>query len=464
MTNQLLSPVPPLSREEIANIEVGHTTVSPAIAATLVALFLAFVAAVPLVEWTSGWRASDRDTAALAWGRLPALPREIASTLQRVGDASAWTRTVAANRTVLATLEAFESALEDESRLGRLLRPPTQVLFSRWLGVGNERVYRGREGWLFYRPDVEYVTGRGFLQPSELERRVAAADSWSEPPQPDPRPVILQMARDLAARGIALVVMPTPVKATIHPGKLAGAYAGWSTPVQNPSYTALIEELTEAGVLVFDPARAFVDARLGAGRAPYLSTDTHWRPETVQLAARLLRDFLKRHVSLPAVPPAGFRTVRRAVQNVGDAALMLDLPPGQRLYPPESVFLRRVLAPDGTKWQPSRSADVLLLGDSFTNIYSLASMRWGDSAGFAEQLSYELQRPVDRIVQNDDGAFATRAMLRRGLGGGADRLAGKRVVIYQFATRELAIGDWNVISLNPGATRDRLEPSSPNAW
>ena len=34
-----------------------------------------------------------------------------------------------------------------------------------WLGAGNERVYPGRDGWLFYRPDVEYVTGRGFLDP-----------------------------------------------------------------------------------------------------------------------------------------------------------------------------------------------------------------------------------------------------------------------------------------------------------
>jgi hypothetical protein len=46
-------------------------------------------------------------------------------------------------------------------------------------------------------------------------------------------------------------------------------------------------------------------------------------------------------------------------------------------------------------------------------------------------------------------------MLRRGLGGRADRLAGKRLVIYQFATRELAIGDWKVIPLDGGAAGHR---------
>ncbi|MPZ18871.1 MAG: hypothetical protein GEV06_13295 [Luteitalea sp.] len=465
MVDQVASQMPELSREEIARIEVGHTTVRPAVVHTLVVLFVAFVIAVPLFEWQGIVKASDTDVSEPAWSRLGGLPREISLALAQTEAASAWGRTVTANRTVLAQLESFENALEDESRLGRVLRPLAQIVLSRWLGVGNERVYRGREGWLFYRPDVEYVTGRGFLRPAELERRVAAADAWTAPPQPDPRVAILQLARDLEARGIALVVMPTPVKATIQPEKLAGAYADWSTPLQNPSYTAFIEELTEAGVLVFDPSQAFVDARVTGGRAPYLSTDTHWRPETLQLAATLLTDFVKRHVSLPAVPPAGYRTVRRAVQNVGDIALMLDLPPGQLLYPPESVFLRRVLAPDGRKWQPSRSADVLLLGDSFTNIYSLASMRWGDSAGFAEQLSYELQRPVDRIVQNDDGAFATRALLRRGLGARSDRLAGKHVVIYQFATRELAIGDWRVIPLDRRAEGDRPEARArANAW
>jgi len=80
-------------------------------------------------------------------------------------------------------------------------------------------------------------------------------------------------------------------------------------------------------------------------------------------------------------------------------------------------------------------------------MYSLATLGWGESAGFAEQLSYTLQRPIDRIVQNDQGAHATRGLLARELGRGADRLAGKRVVIWQFAARELAFGDWRVIQL-----------------
>jgi hypothetical protein len=46
--------------------------------------------------------------------------------------------------------------------------------------------------------------------------------------------------------------------------------------------------------------------------------------------------------------------------------------------------------------------------------------------------------PVDRIAQDGSGAFATREVLQRD----PDRLTGKRLVVYQFAARELTIGDW----------------------
>jgi alginate O-acetyltransferase complex protein AlgJ len=126
---------------------------------------------------------------------------------------------------------------------------------------------------------------------------------------------------------------------------------------------------------------------------------------------------------------------------------MLDLPGDQALYPAETVRTRRILSPDGMPWRPSRDADVIVLGDSFSNIYALASMNWGESAGLVEQLSYVLRRPLDRVVQNDDASFATRAALARPLPGGASRLTGKRLVIYQFASRELAFGDWQMIEL-----------------
>ena len=116
---------------------------------------------------------------------------------------------------------------------------------------------------------------------------------------------------------------------------------------------------------------------------------------------------------------------------------------------------------DGGPWRASPGAEVLLLGDSFSNVYSdRAAFRserlgegfdWGEQAGLAEQLSYTLQRPVDRIARNAGGADAAPADLAREVAraaaAGEDRLAGVRVVVWQFAERELAQGDWKSIAL-----------------
>lgn len=433
-----------LSREDVARRDLGHTAVAPSTVRILMAVFLMMIGMVPIAE-LAVVRTRSGDGNATAWSHLAELPGKIRSHLDlartQAENSGLWQLIVSTNRIVLAGLSGFERTLEDESLIGRSLRPPAQVVMTGWLGAGNERVYPGRDGWLFYRPDVEYITGRGFLDPARLRQRIAGAPEWTAPPEPDPRQAIAQLKRELEARGITLVVMPTPPKPGVHPERLTSRYANSAGVLQNPSYLALVADLRRDGVLVFDPSDALAAAR---STGPlYLATDTHWRPETMEVVAERLGAFISAHVTLPAAADPGYRIERVERRNSGDIARMLDLPENSALFPPEAVWLARVLLPDGSLWRSSRDADVLVLGDSFSNIYALESMGWGTSAGFVEQLSYTLRRPVDRLVQNDEAAFATRAMLQRQ----PDRLDGKRVVVYQFAARELAFGDWKVIPL-----------------
>jgi hypothetical protein len=435
------------SREETARVEVGHTNVTPRVAEALVVCFLVLVAALPVVD-LAGAPASAQPG---AWSHLVA---EGPADAPRVtGEPAAarfsffWDHLVPANRAVLTRISRFESALEDESPVGRLLRPPAQAVLSGGLGAGNERVYVGRDGWLYYRPDVEYVTGRGFLDPAGMRRRVAASSEFETPPAPDPRPAIRRFAGDLSARGVVLIVMPTPVKPTVHPERLTRRAAGVDTPVQNGSYTAFVEELQSVGILVFDPAPRLLEGARDTGEPQYLSTDTHWRPEAMQREARRLAAFIRDRVALPPQPSPGYTTEPREARQAGDTVLMLDLPGSQRLYPPETVALDFVVDAEGHPWRPTPGADVLVLGDSFSNIYSLPGMGWGEAAGFVEQLSVALVRPVDRLVQNDQGARATRDLLVRELRANPGRLSGVRVLVWQFATRELGFGDWAVLPL-----------------
>jgi hypothetical protein len=88
-------------------------------------------------------------------------------------------------------------------------------------------------------------------------------------------------------------------------------------------------------------------------------------------------------------------------------------------------------------------------------------MNWGCAAGLAEQLSFALNRPVDAILRNDDGAYATREILSRELAQGEDRLAGKKIVVWQFAARELAVGDWKLLDMTLTQSREPADGPPP---
>ena len=143
----------------------------------------------------------------------------------------------------------------------------------------------------------------------------------------------------------------------------------------------------------------------------------------------------------------------RTVANTGDIARILYAGEPTDLFDPEEVDLRAVATPERSEGE---RPEVLFLGDSFANIYSLGEMGWGTEAGLVEQLEAELRRPIDRIVINDGGSHATRRQLSWDLRSGRDRLSGVKLVLYQFADRELSFGDWRHYDLRVGTQREAV--------
>ena len=453
-----------LSREDVAKIEIGRTDIPRWLSRVLVVFLLLTIYAVPAIQHA-------RDIQAHLAGQRPApWPQcyDIFGGLPGAADVFARTeggfldRLFAANRSILRDIHAYEDTLSQESLLNEWLLPPAQEFMTGQLGAGNEKVYIGRGGWLFYRPGIDHVTGPSFLDPRQLARRAKPGSDGGPPIRSDPRPAILQFRDQLAERGIRLIIVPTPDKATVHPERFSGRYLDFEAlrrPVLNPSLTWFQAEMTNKGIMVFDPTPILMGAKVPVSEPPpgfvptpqFLATDTHWRPEAVELVAAELRKFIVHNVKL--TPPARpVVHVRRALEvtALGDLVATLGLPKDQTLYRPETVCLNQVLSEKGAIWDADPLADVLLLGDSYSNIYSMDALGWGFSAGLAEQLSHQLARPLDRIVRNDDGAFATRATLARELATGRDRLAGKKLVIWQFAARELSFGDWKLLDMRLG--------------
>lgn len=430
--------------EAQAQREVGHTRVGDAVARALAALFALTVVLIPLLE-----PLVEHRTEAARDADAPDVFEPFRSLAQRLPETvrlATRGRLVTANRHLLAALDDFEDRLEEGSWLRDRLLPATQTVTSAWLGLGNEQAYVGRDRWLFYRVDVDYVTGPGFLRPDVLRRRRRSGESWESPPQPDPVPALVDFERQLAARGIRLLVMPTPVKPTIEPDRLSRRTPSSLAPVQNPSFAELVQRLRTRGIEIFDPAPLLAVAKEMEDGHQYLRTDTHWRPEAVD---RVARELASRIEALVELDPATAGLFRRevTVEGRGDIVAMLRLPDGQELFPPERVALQRVLDWEGASAIGDRGAEILLLGDSFSNVYSDPTLGWGAGAGLAEQLAYHLQRQVDKIALNAGGAAATRRALARRLSAEPDRLDTIEIVIYQFATRELAIGDWELVEV-----------------
>lgn len=441
-----------------AHAEVGRTAISRSVALVLSGLLLVATASVSLTQlWLAPqvWRVGSGATG-IAGHAVPA-DTFVAQVVTR-------------NRRLLEIIAAVTDQVDNESLLARHLRPVVQLLITRLAGAGNERVYVGQDGWLFFANDVHHVVGPGFLEEAQLARRAASGNTLTAAPQPDPRPALLAFNDALTDRGITLVLMPTPVKPAIHPEQLTSRAAG--APLRNLSFDQFRDEMQAAGVLLFDPAPVLAATR-AVGSPVYLTGDTHWRPHAMEAVATALAEFLEQEATLGPRGPTALVTRAITVSDQGDTLDLLGLPAGWSPSATDTVTTRQVTTPDGDVWQPSRGAEVLLLGDSFSNIYSVESMGWGRGAGLAEHLSLALARPIDRVAQNDNGAFATRAALARDLTQNPDRLAATRVVVYQFAARELSQGDWRladlgtdsrsasgVVSPNEGLAATVLSPTS----
>jgi alginate O-acetyltransferase complex protein AlgJ len=423
------------SREEEAEQALKSTFLAPGACMLLVTLFLLTLAIVPVLQLVTELQTRRAGNSAPMFEVFNVLPTW-AKICNAHNPAELWNLWPRADE-----LKSAEKAMENQSIVSIWLRSRIQWILTGFLHAGTEQVYPGRDGWLFYRADVDYVTGPPFLDAAQLKRRAKEAGV-----QPDPVTAIADFRNQLATRGIDLIVMPVPAKPTVD-GEMLAARARQSEPLQNASFADFKARLQRDGVRVFDPAPLLMERKAATSGAPlYLETDTHWRPETMEFVAGKLAGFIGSPSSLQS---AGLRVLDKQIAACGDILQMLKLPATQTIYLPQKITIKQVLE-GNMQWCATRDARVLLLGDSFCNIFSLEPMGWGESAGFAEHLSRAMGgQPLDCILRNSDAAFATREILSRDLACGRDRLAGKKLVVWEFAVRELMFGNWKLLDIKP---------------
>lgn len=325
--------------------------------------------------------------------------------------------------------------LEDQERLTRVA------------GLGNQRVLAGQDDWLYYRSDLDAIHGKGpgYDEPVSVAReRVESA--WRSPV-----PVVKAFADELSSRGIRLILVPVPTKPMVCREGL-GLPGGSDPPAV---FTQVMEDLTAAGVEVVDLFPLLRELPADADR--FLKQDTHWTPAFMSGTARLLADRIAAAGMERGVLEARIEPIAR--ESGGDLVGMLGVK-----MDGEQVTLQRVVNEnDGTLLASDPASPVVVLGDSFVNIFEDPSLGFADGekesigAGFSSHLAASLARPVHTIAINGGGASAVREAFATLTG---EVIAKKKIVVWLLSSRDLLLAEiparragieWREVTL-PAAT------------
>jgi len=422
-----------MNREEIAEQEIGKTEISPKWAAVLVLFFLLTLLLIPGIQIAAWVRSSNDALTQFPMLRATTLPLKAVQAAEET-HASLWKDLKAGNRLMLSEISSIENELDEVSVFGKTVRPFVQEVLLK-LGWGTEKVLPGEHDWLFFKPAVDSLTGPPFLDKRVEKQRVLKSASWEQAPTPDPIPAISQFAAALRKADIELILLPIPVKAGVVPERFS---RGLRTDhvLHNSSWPEFLSRLEAHRVRIES-----IDETLKKNTQPFLKTDTHWTWEAMDEVAQGLAEKLQAKAVLTQ---ATFEEKTEKIVHRGDLFHMLPMLSTSR-FPKEEIEIHSVRRPN----PDHGNASILLLGDSFSNIFSEASLGWGAHAGLAERLEFHLQAPVKAIIQNNDGAFATRMELIRQISQDPSYLDGVHFLIWEFTERELSFGDWRSLDLTP---------------
>ena len=205
----------------------------------------------------------------------------------------------------------------------------------------------------------------------------------------------------------------------------------------------LLARLETSGVATLDLYPLFRAAR-ASDEAPalYCRDDTHWSPRGIGIAAHAIAARLGDRPWLQGEPRTAYTTATRTIDITGNLARMQPEP-----RPRESLPLVLVGEPGGGALvppRPDRTSPVLLLGDSHVLVFHAGEELHASGAGLPERLAFELGFAVDVVGVRGSGATPSRVNLMR---RGAKGLAGKRVVVWCLAARELSESVWSKVEL-----------------
>ncbi len=359
---------------------------------------------------------------------------EISAKLQtdELNHDSSWTPVIELfnkkkNQSLNEHLKSFEKNLETAlfAETPRKLTQSTLSLSP--LKEGNRNVRIGKDGWFFLDDAIESLTGQGPFHDGPFPFH---KDGNS------PVDAIKRFADQLDNFGARLILVSIPSKAMIYPEKINHNIKG---PISHPDAQRLVSELNSLPNLdVLDLTRSLFN--LKKDKKVFLKQDTHWTPEAMEEAAKIIANHIKSmdinidKVNLNPKQKEGRKAYGDLVEkiNIWDGA-----------FNQESVIAKPIKG--NTR---DRNSEIILLGDSFTNIYSSnEGLGWGNNAGLPEHIASNVGTPIDVISINGGGATEVRKKLAQRRGSSED-MKNKKVVIWAITCRDLFLSQEQCIDRN----------------
>ncbi len=334
-------------------------------------------------------------------------------------------------------LRGYEKDMENSSVVALSVRPLVQFTRYSLLKDYGDKAIAGKNGWLFYKPDVEYL-----FRPSIDDPRSIVVDYNDKALTDDPLEIITDFKKQLASMGIELLVVVVPGKPSIYPDLIGNVpdveiYRNFSHSRK------FIKRLRQRCVDVVDLFGPFIEERKNdqsLGDSLYLQRDTHWKPRGAVLAARVVAaEVRKKSWFSDKKKTMEYVLDTVEVERTGDIGEMTNLSDFQL------GKLQISILPERTKcWQvysvnrddsgnvvsktlykdDHRSSRILILGDSFSRIYQTDEPR---GAGWIAHVAHLLGEPVASIV-NDGGAST---IVRQTLSRNKSLLKSKKLVILE---------------------------------
>lgn len=279
---------------------------------------------------------------------------------------------------IIAALSLFLN-LRELTATPDLLRQVAQWPVSYLWEEGNSRIYQGYDGWLFDQNELNVRT-----QKRPKSSLGDALHGW---------------VQDQEKAGTQVILIPLPAKLAMHPEQFLRAE--YFSPAQPLGLKPKLEQLTQAGATVLDPAKILWD--LKNKRPTYYATDSHWTFETMKEVASLVAKHLRQqHPDFCGQETPLISATILERETPGDLAREL-LP-----WDTSSLFAHEFAQLVSIKGlMHDNQSPILVAGGEALNVFENANLSFGNDtgeiqhAGFATQLAALLGRTLSVTSETD---------------------------------------------------------------